>query len=72
MSCLTIFLTDARSRLGGFSDTLRIFEKSTETFVEAFETKFQLKNEEEMKLEMGLELSHKSSCFELKPFFKGL
>ena len=47
-----------------------MFVKSTENFLEAFEKSFSLKNEEEIKLKIGLEYSDKTPFFGLKLFFQ--
>ena len=71
MSCGHDIFTDGKTDMGkiNLSNTFNMFVKSTENFLEAFEKKrFSSKNEEQMKINMGLGYSDKTSFFELKFF----
>ena len=50
-------------------DTLNVSIKNTENFLRWFE-KNLIKHEQEIELEVSLENSDKTSCFELRLFFK--
>ena len=51
------------------ADTLKMFVKYTENCLEAFQKIFSSKDEEELKLKIGLKYSDKTSFFEVKLFF---
>ena len=51
-------------------DTVDVYMKPTKKFLGIFEKKFQLNYEQEKELKVSLEYSEKTSCFELKLFFK--
>ena len=55
------FKTTQRPRSRGPFRYLEHARKVHKNFLETFEKKFQLKNEEEMKLRMGLKCSDKTS-----------
>ena len=57
-------------RQASLPDTLNVSIKNTENFLRWFEEKNLIKHEQEIELEVSLENSDKTSCFELRLFLK--